>query len=365
MKKLIFISTVILLAINFVNAQSWGDGILSIPARIWTDPVIYNYDEDVTWYFDLSAEDASIKAVLDEATLALWTWRPTNPGDEHFGGGYSLAQPEMILTHRGGYVYSITLKPVVFYSVTKESIEGGDAQSFVMHIRVFSKDNDANINCAAFHIRYPHFLVNDLKTNNIPSTVYPPVEEGADKPKVNATTSMAVMFNNDYVKADFTGDLFVNSSLNKDEHPVVYSAENPELTKAKTYFGIDDVYVFNIKNPSQFYGTAYDYQIDSIHYEFKTAASQHVIYSGMQEFIPVKPWQPLTSGLNYPAISNNNLKIKIENGILSVNASRFEIYSILGASVAKSNSGSTDISNLPKGIYLVKAHNGALQFIKM
>lgn len=363
MKKLFFISAIVLCSVNFVNAQ-WGDGILSIPGRIWTDPVIYNYDEDVTWYFDLSSEGNDIKAVLDEATLALWTWQPSNPGDEHLGGGYSFVQPEMTLTHRGGYVYSITLKPTVLYNVTKAYIETSAISSFVMHIRVFSKDRDSDINCAAFHIRYPHVLVNDLKTNNIPSTVYPPVEEGEDKPKVNATTPMAIMFNNDYVKADFTGDLFVNSSLNDGEHPVVYNAEHPDLTKAKTYFGVEDVYTFNIKNPSEFYGTAYDYQIDSIRYEFKTAGSQDAVYSGMQEFIPIAPWQPITSALNYVMTASNGLKINIENEILSVNATQFEVYNIMGAIVAESKSESLDISHLASGIYIIKAPNGTLKFIK-
>lgn len=364
MKKFFYSLAIILLSTGYIFAQDWGEGILSIPARIWTDPVIYNYNEEVTWYFDLSAEDAAVKEVLDDATLALWTWQPTNPGDGHIGGGYGLPQEELQLVHRGGYVYSITMKPSELYA--KSDIEASTkSQDFVMHIRVFSADGMSNINCEAFKIRYPHILVNDVKSYDILSTIYPPVKEGEEIPRINATTSLAIMLNNAKLKAEFTSDLFVNASLNDNEYAVNYDPANPDLTKAQNFFGIDDVYVFNIKDPSDYFGVPYDYQIDSIRYEFRTANSEEPIYTSVQKFTPVKPWKPtITTGINEVASISGSVKMYLSQGTLTVNAPQFEIYSISGALVATSKTSVLDISHLSDGIYILKAPNGALKFVK-
>jgi len=359
MKKLFSLFVLVLTCVNFVSAQ-WGDGILSTPKRIWTDPVIYNYDENVTWYFDLSNQDPDIKTILDEATLALWTWIPSNPGDGHFGGGYSIAQPEMTLTHRGGYVYSITMKPTEFYNVTKSYIEnphyanGDEMTGFVMHVRVFSKNGDANINCAAFIIRYPHFLIKDLKAAGTQdtATVYPSA--------ANATTPLAALL---YNGGTFSGDLHVKSSVNNGEKMVSYDALNPDLTKAKTYFGINDVYVFNILNPSQYFGVAYDYTINSLEFEF-AEVGQTVVHSGSVVLTPVDAWQPTISGLGNITTVSGNMKLNISNGLLTINAPQFAVYNICGVRVANSNASTLDISNLTHGTYIVKTAHGTIKFNK-
>lgn len=359
MKKLLSLLVIALMATSPMFSQAWGEGILSVPKRVWTDPVIYNYDEDVTWYFDLSGEDDAIKSILDEATLALWTWVPSNPGDGHFGGGYNLAQPEMVLTHRGGYVYSITLKPTTFYNVTSSYIENPhysgewEMSSFVMHIRVFSKERDADINCDAFHIRYPHFLIKDLKEKKIPHAVYP-IE-------ANATTPMAIVVAKDSI-ASFTGDLFIDSNINDEAYSVAYDAANPDKTKLKTYFGINDAYVLNIKNPSQYYGFSENYEITKLHFEVKTAGSQTSLLTSDYPITPASPWVP--SGIEYNTTTPENLKAYVLNGILYVDAQSFDVYSISGALVAKSDSASLDISNLSNGTYIIKSPNGTVKLLR-
>ncbi|MCD7972223.1 MAG: T9SS type A sorting domain-containing protein [Candidatus Azobacteroides sp.] len=359
MKKLFFLLMGCLAFGSYSVAQEWGEGILSVPKRIWTEPVIYNYDEEVTWYFDLSDEPADIKAILDEATLALWTWVPSNPGDGHLGGGYGLAQPELMLTHRGGYVYSITMKPSVLYAVS--NIESTtDSESFVMHIRVFSKDRDADINCAAFHIRFPHVLVQDIKTNGIPATVYP-IPEGGSLPAANATTAIAILMNNEQVGANITGDLFVTSGINDWEKSVAYDEGNPERTKAKTYFGVDDVYVFNITNPSRFFDVNFDYPINTMEYQFKFAGAEEAVYEGDQEFEVVAPW---TTGIKNTPAQPSNVKYTLINDVLTVDAASFSVFSITGVAVAQDKSGSLDMSGFPKGIYILKTGDGIVKFIK-
>lgn len=363
MKKLFSLLVTGLCFVGFVSAQDWGEGILPIPQRIWTSPVIYNYDEQVTWYFDLNNADDGIKEVLDDATLALWTWGPSNPGDGHIGGGYSYPQEELLLTHRGNYIYSITLTPTVLYNVTKAYIEtphySGEYEmtGFVFHIRVFSADQQSNINSEAYVLRYPHYLVNDLKTDNIPATVKPLV--------INATTPLAIFLNNDYLKETITGDLFVTSGINSWEKSVAYDAANPDLTKAKTYFGIDDVYVFNINNPAAFYGVGYDYVINSLDYQFKYAGTEagDDVYGGDESgFTQATPLN--ITGIKNVQAASAKVKYAINDGILTVNAAAFSVYNIAGIAVADAQQGSLDISGLPTGVYILKTAEGTAKFLK-
>lgn len=39
------------------------------PSNVWTYPTLFNYDEEVTWYFDLSGT-----TVQEGVDLYLWAW---------------------------------------------------------------------------------------------------------------------------------------------------------------------------------------------------------------------------------------------------------------------------------------------------
>lgn len=353
MKKLLSLLVVTLLTASPMFSQTWGDNILSIPKRVWTDPVIYDYDEEVTWYFDLSGEDAAIREILDDATLALWTWIPTNPGDGHFGGGYNIAQPEMILTARKGYVYSITMKPTEFYNVTKEYLSAYSAEnSFVMHIRVFSKDRDADINCFAFHVKFPHFIVKDIKTEKIPHLVYPT--------EVNATTPIAILIDKDSIPA-FTGNLYLDTKINDGAYSVIYDGANANKTKMKNYFGVNEIYVLNISNPSEYFGTAFDYRLENIEFATRTEGSQASDNFVQYPLTPVDPWGGTSLEEN---VAQEPVRAYILNGVLFVDALNFDLYNISGSLVARSESSSLDVSNLPSGVYIVKTSKGSSKLIK-
>ncbi|MDL2222363.1 hypothetical protein LJC35_07420, partial [Parabacteroides sp. OttesenSCG-928-N08] len=171
MKKLF--SIVLFAFVANCVAFAWnGDGGLANPVRVWSNPVIYSYDEEVTWYYDFADADP---AQLEVSTLVLWVWQPSNIADpgpygnepkyasETDGSPVAPSLPDvnkkLILKHCGGTVYSITFTPTEFFGKTEEEIVANTEGGFWQHIRLFDADGHCITNCGSYPILFPHQIL--------------------------------------------------------------------------------------------------------------------------------------------------------------------------------------------------------------
>lgn len=99
----------ILLVPAFMQAQDAAGPINGITSF----PVVYKYDEQVTWYFDLSTTTFAA-----EEDVYIWIWSPSEPDAGHFGDSSDFAK----LHYEGNMVWSFTLTPTVYFSMTPEAI---------------------------------------------------------------------------------------------------------------------------------------------------------------------------------------------------------------------------------------------------
>jgi len=110
MKKILYtILFALLILPSFMQAQQNAGDI----TKVWSFPVVYKYDEQVTWHFDLSGT-----TFAPEEDVYLWIWSPSEPDAGHFENSSDFAK----LTYEGNFIWSITLTPTAYFSMTPEAI---------------------------------------------------------------------------------------------------------------------------------------------------------------------------------------------------------------------------------------------------
>ncbi|WP_431242144.1 hypothetical protein ACQ9BO_19750 [Flavobacterium sp. P21] len=110
MKKFIYtILLALLMAPNFTQAQEAAGAVGSMSSF----PVVYKYDEKVTWYFDLSGT-----TFAETEDVYIWIWSPSEPDAGHWENSSDFAK----LKYEGNKVWSFTLTPTLYFSKTPEEI---------------------------------------------------------------------------------------------------------------------------------------------------------------------------------------------------------------------------------------------------
>lgn len=111
MRKIIHTILFILLLIpNFIQAQTQEAGDVGPMSSF---PVVYKYDEEVTWYFDLSGT-----TFVAESDIYLWAWSPSEPDAGNWENSSEFAK----LNYEGNLVWSMTLTPTVYFNRTPAEI---------------------------------------------------------------------------------------------------------------------------------------------------------------------------------------------------------------------------------------------------
>ncbi len=95
---------------NLTQAQTEEAGDIG---AMWSFPVVYKYDEQVKWYFDLSAT-----TFVAESDIYLWMWSPSEPDAGNWENSSDFAK----LHYEGNMVWSMTLTPTLYFSRTPEEI---------------------------------------------------------------------------------------------------------------------------------------------------------------------------------------------------------------------------------------------------
>jgi hypothetical protein len=115
MKKLILLSLTCL-TLSGLKAQI-----------IYVQPSPTAANEEMTLYIDISqstdgVQNNGLKAILTahpdaQDSVYLWTWMPGDPTGVGGNGNWGSSNDDLLMTHEGGLLYSITFIPTEFYGV--------------------------------------------------------------------------------------------------------------------------------------------------------------------------------------------------------------------------------------------------------
>jgi len=143
MKKFIYtILFALLMAPNFTQAQEAAGAVGAMSSF----PVVYKYDEKVTWYFDMSGS-----TFAENEDLYIWIWSPSEPDAGNWENSSDFAK----LKYEGNKVWSFTLTPTVYFSKTPDEIAASAGFWFRLKNKNGSKQSDvANMTYTDFSSFY-------------------------------------------------------------------------------------------------------------------------------------------------------------------------------------------------------------------
>lgn len=173
--------------------------------KIWTNPVIYNFDESVSWYFDLTGT-----TFAENEDLYIWIWSPSEPDAGNWNNSSDFAK----LTYVGTMVWKFDITPTTYFNMTAEQI----ASSAGFWLRL--KDKTGLKQSGVSSVPITDF--SGFATSGEPFMVYP------DKFYINQP--MSIIFNSNLV-AGFEGatTVHMHAGLNNWDVKQEYQAWLPEI----------------------------------------------------------------------------------------------------------------------------------------
>ena len=307
MKKIIYtILIALFVANNFSQAQQEVGG----PNKIWSYPVIYNYDEEVTWYFDLST------TTLDpDEEVYIWVWSPSEPDAGNWENSSEFAH----LTNEGNMVWSFTLTPTEYFSMTSEDI--ASSAGFWMRL----KDKTGTKQTDVINVGYTAF--SSFYTANELIRTYP------EAPTLNG--GLSILFNSNLVAGfENAPSVHFHSGLNNWSILQEYQAWIPEVVEKTKLKDLGNGFYKMDLIPSKYYDNIPDgFIMENITYLM--VATDWAANSGDQvinaaEYIPPPPpvfrFFPLQiSKKDFLGISRINNEVGINTLYYTINADNVEI----------------------------------------
>lgn len=237
MKKLL----ILFIGLTFASANLFAEDVVADPVSCWAFPAVYDMDEEVTFYFDLSAGGFS-----ETEDVYWWVWQPSEPDTGNWEHSSEFAK----LEYDGDLVWKKTLIPTEYFKMSKEDILAYAEATFWFRL----KDLTGTKGTPTAKIVYPDKTVADILDGNM-WAAFP-----AD---FSALNPVAIFFDANQASGFTAGeDVFLNTYINNpdgDDLDFSHATAGAEKTLMK-YLG-NGIYRKDIA-PKQYYG------IDS-EYEFK------------------------------------------------------------------------------------------------
>jgi len=214
-------------------------------AKIWTYPVVYNYDEQVSWYFDLSST-----SFAENEDIYIWIWSPSEPDAGNWNNSSDFAK----LTYVGDMVWRFDLTPTLYFNKTADEIkasagfwlrlkdDGGTKQSGVSSVPI--TDFSTFTTSGKMMDYYPHnfFL---------------------DQP-------LSILFNANLADAKFltAPSIHLHSGLNNWEVLQEYQAWLPEITEKTKLVDMGNGIFRKDMVPRNYFNAPEDYVMQNITFLF-------------------------------------------------------------------------------------------------
>lgn len=132
------------------------------PASTWSYPIIWNLDEQVTWYFDLTG--TNFKAGQD---VYMWVWQPSEPDAGNWTNSSDFAKLKYE-PGKGDMVWSFTLTPTKYFKKTITELS-----TFDNYFWMLLKSKDGSTVTGAFNVMCPRVQIGTFKTSGTALQVFP------------------------------------------------------------------------------------------------------------------------------------------------------------------------------------------------
>ncbi len=224
-----------------------------VPAKIWTYPVVYALDQEVTWYFDMTGTNFN-----EGQDLYLWAWSPSEPDAGNFDNSSEFAKLEYI----GDMVWKKTLTPTKYFNTTVANIES--SAGFWMRLKGKGNEKQSDV------IQAP-WSVGDIKTfkeSGNAVQIYP------EKFYIDQPLSLLVNANlvwTGAVQGGLAGEeIHLHSGLNNFAEGAIveYQAWIPEVSAKTKLTPIgDNIYKIDFI-PREYFGVDEDFVMENIEFLF-------------------------------------------------------------------------------------------------
>lgn len=217
------------------------------PFEVWTYPVVYNLDEEISWYFDLTGT-----TFAKGEDVYLWVWSPSEPDAGNFDNSSDFAK----LTYVEDMLWRKDIVPTEYFDMSVEAIKG--SAGFWMRL----KDKTGTKESDVIEIKLPN--IDDFLGSGDMYGVFPA--------KFTVKTPMAILFN-----ANATGNaeafasaesVHLHSGMNDWSVLQEYQAWLPDVS--------DKVRAVNMGNgiyrkdliPYRYFGVDDEFEMENINFLF-------------------------------------------------------------------------------------------------
>lgn len=247
----------LLVLVSFVSTTKAAE---PAPANTWTFPIIWNVDEPVTWYFDLTG--TKFTAGQD---VYMWVWQPSEPDAGNWTNSSDFAKLKYEPA-KGSMIWSMTLSPTTYFGKTV-----ADLASFDNYFWMLLKSKDGSTVTGAFNVVCPRIQIGSFKSSGAAVQTFPA--------NFNIDTPVSILVNTSkaYVDGALGGlsakeTIYMESGLNKflDAH-VQFDPNNP-ATHAKTLMRKVAANVYKIDMiPYEYFGVDQSLSFDNLTFNLWSA----------------------------------------------------------------------------------------------
>lgn len=262
-----------------IPKNSFATDEVGAPAKVWTYPVIYALDQEVTWYFDMTGT-----GFTEKQDLYLWAWSPSEPDAGNFDNSSDFAKLEYV----SGMLWKKTLTPTKYFGKTVADIEA--SSGFWMRLKGKGNEKQSAV------VQAP-WSVGDIKTFKESGEA---VQIFPEKFYIDEPLSILVNAEKLWVDGQQTGlggeEIFFHSGLNNFAAGAIVEANmgNPDLVKKTKLTPIgNNIYKIDFI-PRDYYGVGEDFVMENIEFLFPTKDWAKVgSNEGGKNFVMLAPGVPI------------------------------------------------------------------------
>lgn len=262
-----------------VPRNSFATEDVGTPAKVWTYPVVYALDQEVTWYFDMTGT-----GFTEGQDLYIWAWSPSEPDAGNFDNSSDFAKLEYV----SGMLWKKTLTPTTYFNKTVADIEA--SAGFWMRLKGKGNEKQSDV------IQAP-WSVGDIKTFKESGEA---VQIFPEKFYLDEPLSILVNAEKIWVGTTQSGlageEIFFHSGLNNFAPGAIIEANmgDPELVKKTKLTPIgNNIYKIDFI-PRDYYGVGEDFVMENIEFLFPTKDWAKVgTNEGGKNFVILAPGVPI------------------------------------------------------------------------
>jgi hypothetical protein len=212
--------------------------------EIWTYPVVYNHNEEVSWYFDLSGTGFS-----EDEDVYIWIWSPSEPDAGNWENSSEFAK----LTYIGNFVWKFDLIPTEYFGMTPSDINSSPGYWLRLKDKLGTKMSTVS--------NIPYIDFSSFYTSNELTKSYPN-EPILDRP-------LSILFNSNLVSEfENATSVHLHSGLNYWDIVQEYQSWVPAIVEKTRLKELGNGFYKMDLIPSEYFETPDGYVMENMNYLF-------------------------------------------------------------------------------------------------